>query len=162
MIREPNFFQKLLHRFVMLRPVTAFFAPRVHRLDKAILKWTRGEYTASEILGWPIIQLRTTGAKTNQPRSMPLVGIFDQEKIAIVASSFGREHNPGWYYNLKSHPECEVYFNGQTRRYIARETMGEEYERYWKLAVSYYAGYEKYKQRAAYRHIPVMLLEPKS
>jgi len=27
------------------------------------------------------------------------------------------------------------------------------------MAVSYYAGYEKYKQRAAHRRIPVMVLE---
>ncbi len=161
MTRQPNTFQKLLHRLVMLRPVTAFFAPRVHLLDKAVLKWTHGKHTAAEILGWNIIPLTTVGAKTNQPRTVPLVGIFDREKIALIASSFGRKHNPGWYYNLKAHPECEVSFNGHSKKYIARETVGEEYERYWELANSFYAGYEKYKQRAAHRHIPVMLLEPR-
>jgi hypothetical protein len=39
--------------------------------------------------------------------------------------------------------------------------MGDEYEKYWRLALSYYAGYEKYRERAVHRHIPVMLLEPK-
>lgn len=160
-IKRPNAVQRLLHRFLMLRPITAFFAPRVHRLDEAVLKFTGGKFTAAEILGWKIIQLATIGAKTKQPRKMPLVGVFDGEKIAIIASSFGREHNPGWYYNLKAHPECEVLFNGETGKYMARETDGEEYSRYWKLAVSYYEGYEKYKERAAHRHIPVMLLEPK-
>ena len=115
-----------------------------------------------EILGWPIIQLTTIGAKSQRPRTMPLIGIFDREKIVLIASSFGRKHNPGWYYNLKVHPECEASFHGRTRTYIARETTGEEYERYWKLANSYYAGYDKYKQRAPHRHIPVMVLEPKN
>ena len=96
-VDSPNGFQKLLHRFLMLRPVTAFFAPRVHHLDKAVLKLTGGKFTAAEILGWNIIQLITIGAKTNQPRTMPLVGVFDGEKIALIASSFGRKHNPGWY-----------------------------------------------------------------
>ncbi|MCK6569440.1 MAG: nitroreductase/quinone reductase family protein, partial [Anaerolineales bacterium] len=77
------------------------------------------------------------------------------------ASSFGREHNPGWYYNLKAHPECEVSLNGRTGNYVARETEGDEYERYWRMAVSIYAGYEKYRERAVPRHIPLMLLEPK-
>ena len=162
MIRKPNAFQKLLHYFVILRPVTAFFAPRVHLLDKAILKWTHGKYTASEILGWQIIQLTTIGARTNQPRTMPLIGLFDEEKLAVIASNFGRKHNPGWFYNLKMHPECDVQFNGRSTKYIARETRGEEYQRYWQLAISFYAGYEKYKERAAHRHIPVMLLEPKN
>jgi deazaflavin-dependent oxidoreductase (nitroreductase family) len=160
-INKPNTFQKLLHRFFMLRPVTAFFASRVHRLDKIILALTKGKYTSAEFLGWNIIQLTTVGAKSHQPRTIPLVGLFDGEKIGLIASSFGREHNPGWYYNLKAHPECEVVFKGKTGKYIARELGGGEYEYYWQLAIANYAGYAKYKERAAHRHIPVILLEPK-
>ena len=159
---KPNVLQKLLHRFLMIRWVTAFFAPRVHRLDKAFLELTKGKHSIAEILGWPIVEITTLGAKSNQPRTMPLIGVIDNEKIALIASSFGREHNPGWYYNLKAHPECDVLFNGRTGKYIARETDGAEYEKYWRTAVSYYKGYEEYKERAAHRHIPVMVLEPKN
>ena len=159
---KPNALQKLLHRFLMIRWVTAFFAPRIHRVDKAFIELTKGKHALAEILGWPIVEITTLGAKSNQPRTMPLIGVIDHERIAIVASSFGREHNPGWYYNLKAHPECEVLFKGRTEKYVARETVGDEYEKYWQMAVSYYKGYEKYKERAAHRHIPVMLLEPKS
>ena len=160
-MRRPNSLQKLLHRFFMLRPVTAFFAPRVHRIDKMILKLTGGKYTGSEILGWNIIQLTTIGAKSNRPRSIPLLAIPDQGKIALVASSFGRQHHPGWYYNLKSHPECEVQCKGRSEICVAREITGAEYERYWSMAVDLYAGYDKYKQRAGHRRIPVVVLEPR-
>ena len=160
-INKPNGFQRLLHRFVMIRSVTAFFAPRIHRADRALLELTKGKHSLAEILGWPIIELKSIGAKTNQQRSLPLVGLFNGEKIALIASSFGREHNPGWYYNLKAHPECDVLFNGRSGKYFARELEGDEYTQYWQLAVSYYAGYEKYKERAAPRHIPVILLERK-
>jgi deazaflavin-dependent oxidoreductase (nitroreductase family) len=160
-IKRPNAFQRLLHRFLMLRAVTDFFAPRVHHMDKAFLRLTGGRYSIAQILGWPIVQITTLGAKTNQPRTMPLVGVIDNDKIALIASSFGREHNPGWYYNLKAHPECDVLFSGRGGKYIAHEAESEEYDRYWQMAVSYYAGYEKYKERAAHRHIPVMVLEPK-
>jgi deazaflavin-dependent oxidoreductase (nitroreductase family) len=161
MTRKPNVLQKTIHRFVMWQPVTAFFAPRAHQVDKTILKLTRGKFTLSEILGWEIIQLTTTGAKTGQPRTLPLIGLFDGEKIALIASSFGRRHNPAWYYNLKAHPECQVRSSKRTGSYIARETEGDEYKKYWELGVSYYEGYEKYKERASHRHIPVMVLEPK-
>lgn len=160
-IKRPNAFQRLLHRFLMLRAVTDFFAPRVHHMDKAFLRLTGGKFSVAQILGWPIVQITTLGAKTNQPRTMPLVGVIDNDKIALIASSFGREHNPGWYYNLKAHPECDVLFRGRTGKYIARETQGDEYSYYWKMAVSYYEGYEKYKERAAHRHIPIMVLELK-
>ena len=161
MIRRPNALQKIVHRFLMLRAVTAFFAPRVHRLDQMVLKWTKGRHAISEIVGWPIIQLTTIGAKTNQPRMVPLLGLFDDEKIALVASSLGREHNPGWYYNLKANPECEVGYNGISKTYIARESFGKEREKYFQMGITYYAGYEKYRQRAANRYIPVIVLEPK-
>ena len=145
----------------MLRPVTALFAPLIHKVDKAILKLTEGKYTISEFAGWNIIQLTTIGAKTKQLRTKPLVGVFDDERIALIASSFGREHNPGWYYNLKANPNCYVSFKGKSGEYFARETVGEERERYFQMAVSQYAGYQKYKERALHRHIPVMVLEPK-
>ena len=161
MIRKPNAVQRLLHRFFMLRPVTAFFAPRAHHLDNAFLKLTGGKFSVVEILGWNVIQLTTIGAKTGKPRTIPLVGVFDGEKIALVASSFGRTHNPGWYYNLKASPECEVLFKGRSGKYVARETNGCDWDKYFQMAVSQYAGYQKYKEQASHRHIPVMLLEPK-
>ena len=161
-IKRPNLIQKLIHQIVMWRPVTAFFAPRLHRIDNLVLKVSGGKFTLAQLAGWTIIQLTTTGAKTHQPRTTPLIGIMDEEKIALIASSFGREHNPGWYYNLKAHPECDVVVKGQLGKYIARELSGEEYDQYWQLAISFYAGYEKYKERAAHRHIPVILLEPKN
>jgi deazaflavin-dependent oxidoreductase (nitroreductase family) len=154
----PNAFQRGLHRFFMLRPVTAFFAPWIHRLDLRILKLTKGKYSGSEILGWNIILLTTIGAKTHQPRRMPLLGLFDGEKIALIASSLGRQHNPGWYYNLKAHPECVVEYRGCSMKYSAHEADKEEHEKYWRLALSYYAGYAKYEERAR-RKIPVIVLE---
>ncbi len=45
--------------------------------------------------------------------------------------------------------------------YVAREIVGLERERYFQMAADQYAGYLLYKERAAHRHIPVMVLEPK-
>lgn len=159
-IKRPNALQRLIHRLVMLRPVTAFFAPRLHHLDGFVLKLTNEKHTISELMGWNIIQLHTIGAKTGKPYLSPLIGVIDGEKIALIASSFGRQHNPGWYYNLKKNPECEIHLNGRTGKYLARETEGEERRRYWQMATESYAGYEKYRERALHRRIPVMVLEP--
>ncbi|NWF65597.1 MAG: nitroreductase family deazaflavin-dependent oxidoreductase [Chloroflexi bacterium] len=159
-MRKPNLIQRALHQFFMLKPVTAYFASRTHILDGFALKMTRGKHTLSEILGWNIVQVITTGAKTGQKHTTILIAVIHGEKIALIGSNFGRKPNPGWYYNLKKHPACEVRLNGQSNRYLARETEGEERELYWKQAVALYAGYEKYKERASHRRIPVILLEP--
>lgn len=159
---RPNTIQKLTHRFLMLKPVSAFLAVALHRADKFLLGVTRGKHSVTRIVGLPIIQLTTKGARTGQLRTLPLVSLFDGEKIALIASNFGQKHYPGWYHNLKANPECEAHFNDRSLKYIARESMDAEREKYFQLAVSYYAGYQKYKERAAPRHIPVMVLEPKN
>jgi len=158
---RPTYFQKLIHRILMLKPVSAFLARVLHPADALLLRLTNDRHTFSELVGLPIVQVNTLGAKSALPREVPLVGVIDRESIALIATNFGRKHNPGWYYNLKAHPECVVRFRGRSRTYIARETSGDEYEHYWKIAVSYYAGYERYKERASHRHIPVMALELK-
>jgi deazaflavin-dependent oxidoreductase (nitroreductase family) len=158
---HPGSFQKLIHRFLMLSWVSAFLARVLYRLDKFLLRLTRGRFVITRLAGLPIIQLTTTGAKTGQARTMPLVGIPDGEKIALIASNFGQKHHPGWYYNLKVNPICLVRFDGRARNYIAHEASDTEHEKYFQLASSYYAGYQKYKERAAPRKIPVVVLEPK-
>ena len=159
-MKKPNSIQRFLHRFIMLKPVTAFFASRTHIMDGFVLRASKGKYTLSELLGWNIIQLVTTGAKTGRKHTSILVAVMDGDKIALIGSNFGRKPNPGWYYNLKKHPECEVRLNGILGKYLARETEGAERETYWNMALDLYAGYEKYKQRASHRRIPVVLLEP--
>lgn len=162
MIRKPNAVQKFLHRFFMLPSVTAFFSTRVQGVDRAVLRLTKGRHTATEILGWDIVQLITRGAKSGQPRSVCLLAVFDGDRIGLIASSFGRQHNPAWYYNLKAHPECHVQWKGRTGTYRAREVSGEEYRKYWQLAVACYQGYESYMALAPHRMIPIMVLEPQT
>ena len=161
MPRNPNAFQRLLHRFLMLQPVSAFLARVLHHADNVALRLSRGRWTFAGLVGLPIIQLTTTGAKSGQPRTVPLVGLVDGDKIALIGSNFGGAKHPGWIHNIKANPECQVRYNGTTQSYKARFTTGQERETYWQMALSYYAGYEKYKSRAGGREIAVILLEPK-
>jgi deazaflavin-dependent oxidoreductase (nitroreductase family) len=156
---KQNFIQKLLHRFIMLRPVTAFFADKTHIVDGLFFKLTNGKHSFSEYLGWNIIQITTIGAKTGKPHQLVLLALIDGKKIGVIASNFGRKNYPGWYYNLLKNPICDVRINGQLSKYIAREIHGEEYEKFWSMAVASYAGYQKYKERASHRRIPLILLE---
>lgn len=144
----------------MLKWVSAFLSVALHRLDAIALKLSKGKHTVAEFVGLPIIELTTIGAKSGQPRTMPLVSLFDDRKIALIGSNFGQKNNPGWYYNLKANPKCTVRFGGQTHEYVARQVEGEEREKYWQMAVSYYRGYTLYEERASHRVIPVMVLEP--
>lgn len=160
-MRKPNFIQKQIHRILMIRSVTEFLAPRTKTLDALALKLTGGRHTLTELAGWNIVHVTTYGIKTGKEIKIILVAVAHEDKLALIASNFGRPQNPKWYYNLLNKPECKVQLNGVDQFYVAREAEGEEREAFWELAVAHYAGYEKYKERAAPRRIPVVLLEPR-
>jgi deazaflavin-dependent oxidoreductase (nitroreductase family) len=158
---RPNPLQKQVHRLLMLKPVSKILSKVLHRSDLVLLRLTGGRHTFAELAGLPVARLTMKGAKTGKMRTLPLVSIPAGDRFVLIATNFGQQHQPAWYYNLKAHPECEVTYQGRSQMFIARETAGEEYKRFWELALTYYAGYEKYRERAAPRWIPVMVLEPK-
>ena len=132
-------------------------------LDRWIYRKSNGRTTLSSILaGVPVILVTTTGAKSGQPRTVPLLGIPDGENIILIASNWGGKKHPGWYHNLKANPEATVTLHGQNAVYTAKEVTGEERERCWAKAAAVYPGYNAYKKRADGRVIPVMLLSPQA
>lgn len=133
----------------------------LHHADTWILRLSSGRLTFAQFSGLPIIELTTTGAKSGKRRTLPLTGLPDGDKIALIASNFGQAHHPAWYFNLKANPECTVKKDGREAVYIAREADKSENRHYYDMAISYYIGYAAYKQRAKNRRIPVIVLEPK-
>lgn len=149
-------------RVASSRPGAWFFSHIGHRLDRPILRWTDGKHSLSTVLsGVPVMTLETTGAKSGQPRSTPLVMTPDGDRLILVASRWGQGGTPAWYHNLRANPVCHVFHDGQRRAYVARETAGEEREACWRKAVAYYTGYAVYASRLGEHVIPVMLLEPR-
>jgi deazaflavin-dependent oxidoreductase (nitroreductase family) len=159
-MKRPNFIHRLIHRVLMIRPVTEFLAPRTKAIDNFFLRLTNGKHTLTKLAGWNIVHVTTVGAKSGKEIKLILIAIAHEDKLALIASNFGRPNHPNWYFNLLKKPECKIQLNGVDQVCIAREAEGEEREKFWQLAVDHYAGYEKYKERAAPRRIPVMLLEP--
>jgi deazaflavin-dependent oxidoreductase (nitroreductase family) len=146
------------------RPGSWFFARTLHHFDRIVLKLSGGRKTLTSILGGiPMMVLTHTGAKSGLARSTPLVcirDVNDPKTLAIIASNWGQDHHPSWYFNLKANPRATCEIEGQVEAYIAHEAKGEEYDRFWQYASETYIGYPLYKQRAGERRIPVMVLIP--
>lgn len=151
-------------RSVASTPFTArFFARTLYRVDRPILRRSKGKRSLTAWLtGMPIVELTTTGARSGLPRTQPIVGIPDGDRLVLVASNYGQEHNPAWYYNLRANPECEISFRGHRRQMRAYEAEGAERERLWELDLTVYPTRARYAQWASHRQIPVMVLEPVS
>ena len=158
---KPNAIQRAFLWLFALSPVSAVLSHILQPADEIMLFLTRGKHTVAELV-LPVIEVETIGARTGKTRAHPLGGYADGEKYILIGSNFGGPHHPAWVHNLRAHPECVVHAHGRTGKFIARETEGEERERCWRLALSFYKGYALYEKRAAPRRIPVMILEPKS
>jgi len=106
----------------------------------------------------PILLLTTTGRRSGQPRTSPLLYLQDGERLAIVASFGGHATHPVWYLNLTANPEVQVQVGRDRFAATARTAAPEERERLWPQLVAMYSSYAGY-QRKTEREIPIVLLE---
>jgi deazaflavin-dependent oxidoreductase (nitroreductase family) len=158
---QANAMQKLLRRFAASPPGAWLFARVLHHIDRPVFALTRGRHTfASLVSGIPVLMLTTTGAKSGQPRTVPVLAIPAGSDLAIIASNFGQAHHPSWYYNLRAHPDAEIAYDGQRRRVRAVEVSADRRERIWREGLRIYPGFSQYERRAGDRRISVFALEP--
>jgi deazaflavin-dependent oxidoreductase (nitroreductase family) len=147
-------------RLVATKPGTAFHRVCIAPLDGPVMRLSGGRVN----LGFgaiPLVVLRTTGAKTGEPRDVPLGYFTDGDAVILMASSYGRTKHPGWYHNLIADSECELFADGQWRTFVAAATDGDERARLYALAEGYYSGYTTYALNTdGIRTIPVMRLTP--
>ena len=68
---NPNTLQKLIHRFLILKPVSALLAKVLHRADAMLLHLTNDRHTFTEFAGLPILQLTTINVKTGRLHTSP-------------------------------------------------------------------------------------------
>jgi len=158
-----NLFQRFGQKIFSTRPGSWFAARTFHHLDRAAFRLSGGRWTAvGYASGLPTVVLTSTGAKSGQPRLTPLVGIRDPvnpRRFALIASNYGQDHHPGWYYNLKANPHAHCAIDEADGAYLAHEASDQEYALFWQRACEIYPGYPLYKKRAGQRHIPIMVLE---
>jgi deazaflavin-dependent oxidoreductase (nitroreductase family) len=107
----------------------------------------------------PVLLLTTTGRKSGQQRTTPLLYTREGRGYVVIASKGGAPQNPLWYLNLQAKPRAEVTVGRETQQVQARDAQGEERERLWRAMADQYAGYDKYQQKTT-RQIPVVVLEP--
>ena len=155
-----NALQKGLRRFAASGPGSWLFARVLHRIDRPVYRLTRGRHTfASLVSGLPVVMLTTTGARSGQQRTVPVLGFPTAEGLVVIASNYGQEHHPAWYHNLRARPEGEVTVASATHRFRAVEAQGEQRERIWQEGLRIYPGWSTYERRAAHRRIAVFVLE---
>lgn len=110
--------------------------------------------------GTTVLLLTTTGRRTGQPRTTPLIYQRHGEDYLIVASKGGADEPPAWYLNLVAEPEVEVQVYGDRFAATARTATPDEKTDLWKIMVATWPAYDEYQEKTD-RDIPVVVLEPR-
>lgn len=106
------------------------------------------------------LTLRTTGAKSGEPRDTDLMYTPDGRGRAIVAgTSFARERHPGWTYNLLANPDAEITVRGRRLAVHATLTGDADRDAAWALIEEQWPGYRAY-ERDSGRTVRLFLLRP--
>ena len=128
-------------------------------IDRRLIPLSHGRLKVA--MGQLILLLHTRGARSEEPRTTPLLYTPYGEAFVVVASKAGAQHHPAWYHNVRRHPDdIAVELDGMRMRVRARVVDGPERDRLWERVNDNYDGYEIYQSRAPGRTIPVIVLEP--
>jgi deazaflavin-dependent oxidoreductase (nitroreductase family) len=108
--------------------------------------------------GTQTLLLTTTGRKSGEQRTTPLIYAPYGDAYTIVASKGGTDEPPGWYVNLSADSEVEVQIMADRFKAKARTATPEEKAEIWPTMVSEWPAYDEYQERTS-REIPVVVLE---
>lgn len=109
--------------------------------------------------GVTTLLLTTTGRKSGQPRTTPLIFARDGDDYLVVASMGGAPEHPQWYRNLVANPTAQVQVKADTLRVTARTGSADEKPRLWSIVSDAWPNYNVYQTRTE-REIPVVVLTP--
>ena len=109
----------------------------------------------------PVCLVTTTGRKTGEPRTVPLLHLPEGDRVLLVASQGGLPSHPQWYKNVLADPNVTVQVGRRTRQMTAREATPRERAELWPRLVERYSDFASYQANTS-RVIPVVICEPRA
>ena len=108
--------------------------------------------------GRSMLLLTTTGAKSGQLRTTPMMYVPDGNRLLVIASNAGAPTHPDWYRNLVAHPEVTVEVKSETYKATAIVIEGAERDHLWNSIIEQYPFFTEHQAKIS-RQIPVIALE---
>ncbi|GAA3233803.1 nitroreductase family deazaflavin-dependent oxidoreductase [Nonomuraea helvata] len=107
--------------------------------------------------GAPLVLLTTTGAKSGNPSTSPMMYLADGDRYIVIASNAGRDHHPAWYHNLRATPEATAEVGAETFKVKAVVVEGAERDELYARMAEKWPGFRDYETQTS-RLIPVIAL----
>jgi deazaflavin-dependent oxidoreductase (nitroreductase family) len=130
----------------------------VGRLNAPIYRLSGGRL-GGKVGGAPVLLLTTTGRKSGQQRTAPVLYLADGDRFVVINTNAGNAKTPAWSLNLRANPEAEVEVGRKRVAVRARLAEGEERADFWRRHMEQYSGWEYYESKLD-REIGVFVLEP--
>lgn len=108
--------------------------------------------------GTTTLILTTTGRKSGEERSTPLIYREVGEGTYAIVASNGGGKEPAWFLNIADRPEVTVQVWDDEFVAHARVADAAEKPELWKALTATWPAYDEYQEKAD-RDIPVVLLE---
>jgi len=130
------------------------------RLNQTVIDEFRsnGGVVGGDFAGVPLLLLTTTGARSGEPRVMPVTYLADGGRLVVFGANGGRPNHPGWYHNLLARPTARVEVGTEGFPVTAAVAEGAEHDRLWSLQLARTPYFADFQERAAGRRIPVVVL----
>jgi len=116
-----------------------------------------GKVSAFE--GNELLLLKTTGAKSGEPRLSPLSCKRIDGKLLIIAGYGGADINPAWVYNLRANPRAHIELGNDSLDVTARELPPAERDAIIPKLTAEVSGFAEFQANTK-RVIPIFELEP--
>lgn len=104
-----------------------------------------------------LVLLTTTGARTGERRTTPMMFHRDGDRLLVIASNVGAPRHPHWYTNLVADPHVTVEVGDETYEAIATPASGAEYERLWSMITELYPFFADHQKKTE-RTIPIVMI----
>ncbi len=130
----------------------------VGKLNVPVYRLTRGR-VGGRVGKGPVLLLTTTGRKSGQPRTAPVLYLADGDSYVVINTNAGNDKTPAWSLNLRAEPEAEVEVKGKRVKVRSRLAEGEERAGLWRRHMEQYSGWDFYESQLD-REVGVFVLEP--
>lgn len=107
--------------------------------------------------GAPMVLLTTTGRRSGQAHTTPLVPLEEDGRLYVFASMGGAPKHPAWYFNLRANPRVRVEHGTETFEATARVLSGGERDHVYARQAALRPQFAEYQQKTE-RTIPVIEL----
>jgi deazaflavin-dependent oxidoreductase (nitroreductase family) len=115
----------------------------------------------NQFAGRPLLLLTTTGARSGQSRTTPMMYVPDGDRLLVIASNAGAPKHPDWYRNVVAHPHVTIEVGSETVAVTARVIQGAERQQVWARIVAAHPFFAQHQAKIT-REIPVIALTPRA